>query len=517
VGTTGNGSAPKSLLRGAAITNANGAFSIPSTYSCPSTTSLLYVVAEGGQTVSETSANAAAWLMSPVGQCGSITASTSIVINEVTTVASVWALSPFLSPGGNVGSSSTNTQGLTNAFRTAANLVNLSTGVSPGTGLPSNVTVASAKLNTLANALASCAGSIGGSACGPLFSASTTGGVAPANTLDAALNIARNPAANMAAVYTLAEGNALFLPALSSPPPDWLLYSTITGGGLSDPATIAIDGAGDVWVSNFFDALSEFSPEGVPIFPSGLSGYGINQSYGMTLDADNNVRISNEQTSMNSGLGDITELDSSGQPLSGADGFSSGAISFPIGIAADTNGNIWVADYGDSNITLLNSNGTPLSGGGFGQGSVPHPDAIAIDSNHNAWVGNDGVGFITKISPDGSQVINIAVASSRPGQDRGLGHAASQMERLYATNIHRSHRKCPAVHLGNPGQNPQNIHNQSLPRWLLAVVALLAALAFASWKLLQSHSPLRALAVLPFTLGDRLHAENELRAPCDNF
>jgi hypothetical protein len=75
----------------------------------------------------------------------------------------------FISSGGNVGASCTNTTGLDNAFLTANELVNPATGTSPGAGLPSTLTVPTSKLNTLANALASCTASAGGSACSPLI------------------------------------------------------------------------------------------------------------------------------------------------------------------------------------------------------------------------------------------------------------------------------------------------------------------------------------------------------------
>lgn len=412
-GETGNGSTPTLLSTNAITTDANGAFSV--TYSCPSTADTLYVVAKGGRLASATSMNANAWLMTAVGSCSTTAATnTSIVVNEVTTVASVWALSQFLSSSGNVGASSTNSQGLANAVVTAGNLVDFTAGVSPGAGLPSNVTVATSKLNTLANALTPCVIS-DGSACGPLFTASTVGGVPPANTLDVAFNIVRNPAANVAAIYTAAGVAPVFSPALSSAPPDWLLSSTLTGGGLSDPASVAVDGAGNVWVSNYDDSLSEFFPSGATAFSSGLRGYGINQSYGMALDAQDNVWIANEQTSMNAGNGDVTKLNSSGASLSGATGFTAGGISFPKAIAADTTGNIWVANYGNSSVTLLNSSGIPLSGGGFGDGFVEFPLSIAVDSNHNAWIGNENAGFITRISSDGSQVLNVNCCDSAAG------------------------------------------------------------------------------------------------------
>jgi hypothetical protein len=47
------------------------------------------------------------------------TSSTNIVINEATSAAAAWALSPFAASMTNIGASSTNLTGITNAFATA--------------------------------------------------------------------------------------------------------------------------------------------------------------------------------------------------------------------------------------------------------------------------------------------------------------------------------------------------------------------------------------------------------------
>jgi streptogramin lyase len=343
--------------------------------------------------------------MTALGPCGSITSGSSLVINEVTTAASVWALASFMAAGGNVGASCTNTTGLDNAFLTANSLANPATGASPGAGIPSTLAVPTAKLNTLANALASCTASAGGSACSPLFNAAS-GSTLPTDTLDAALDIARAPANNVAAVYTLAAGSAVFSPALTAAPSDWMLHNTISGGGMSSPASVAVAASGNVWVSSYFNAVSEFSPVGA-IFPAGITGSGINESYGMALDVQGNVWIANEQTTLNSGSGDVAELNSSGQAL--ATGITSGGINFPLGVAADTNGNIWLADYGDSKVTLLSSSGSAISSSaGWGGTSLAFPVAVAVDASHNAWVANQGGLLpVTEISADGSKVTNF--------------------------------------------------------------------------------------------------------------
>jgi streptogramin lyase len=405
-GVGGNGSAPTALLAIAVMTGTSGAFVVSGNYSCPSAQTPIYLVSKGGET-SGGAANAALWLMTALGPCGNAVAGSAFVVNEVTTAASVWALAPFMSSGGSVGASCTNTTGLDNAFMTASNLASASSGVSPGAGIPANLTISTSKLDTLANALTSCTLSSGGTACTGLFTAATTGGAAPTNTLDAALNIARAPARNVPAIYALAAGSAMFSPALTAAPPDFMLHSTVKGGGLASPATVGVAASGDVWVSSYFNTISEFSPAGAAIFPAGISGNGINQSYGMALDVTGNVWIANEQTGSSTGSGDVDELSSSGSSLE--TGLTAGGINFPIAVAADSNGNMWFADYGDSKVTLLSTSGSAVSSStGWGGTSLAAPVAIAVDSNHNAWVANQGGQLpITKISADGSEVTSF--------------------------------------------------------------------------------------------------------------
>ncbi|MGB6722376.1 MAG: NHL repeat-containing protein [Terracidiphilus sp.] len=406
-GSTGNGSAPAALLAAGASTDANGNFQVPGEYTCPSAETPVYLLSKGGRVGAGSTANPSLWLMTALGPCGSIGSGSTFFVNEVTTAASVWALAPFMSSGANVGASCTNLAGLTNAFLTTRNLVEVTSGVSPGASIPSTLAVPTSKLNTLANALASCAGSSNGNSCTALFGAAAIGSTVPQNTLDAALDIAHAPGANVGAIYLLASATGIFAPALQAAPPDWMLSNTIAGGGMSSPASIGVAASGNIWVSSYFNTVSEFSPDGAAIFPAGIGGYGINQSYGMALDIKGSVWIANEQTGPNAGTGDIAELSQSGSAL--ATGLTSGGIDFPVAVAADSSGNMWIADYGDSKVTLLDGSGAPVSGsGGWGGASLAFPVALAVDSNHNAWVANQaGQLPITRISADGSQLTNF--------------------------------------------------------------------------------------------------------------
>jgi streptogramin lyase len=360
----------------------------------------VYLVARGGNPgLANGVNNPAAVMMAALGNCGNLTSTTSIVVDEVTTVASAWALAQFMSAGAIVGSTSSNATGLTNAFATINNLVNIGAGVVPGSAIPNGAVAESAKLNTLADVLASCVNSDGTSACAPLFAAATVAGNAPANTLDAALNIAQNPSANIAAVFNVSSPTGPFQPALSSPPHDWTMSITYGGctsgcGGLNTPGSLAIDSGGNVLVANYNGGvLSMFSPTGVPASPTGFPGAGLEQSYGIAIDGSDNVWVTNEQSvagANNHHYGSVSEFSAAGVELSGY-GYTGGGIYYPVAIAAGSTGVIWIADHADSSATLLADDGSAVSGSsGYAASALPFTTAVALDAGQNAWFAVQG-------------------------------------------------------------------------------------------------------------------------------
>jgi len=327
-------------------------------------------------------------MMTALGDCGTLSTSSFIWINEVTTAASAWALAQFLAPEAQIGSSATNATGLRNAFLTAANLADSTTGAAPGTALPAGSATETAKLFTLANALAVCVNSSGGSACSPLFSAAAVGGSAPATTLDAALNIVRNPGNNIPAVFLASSAQGPYQPQLTSAPKDWTMSITYTGGGLNLPGALAVDSTGSVWVSNYFGAaVSKFSSAGVPAAASGFPGIGLLQSYGIAIDSSDNVWVTNQQSvtgANNSHLGSVSKFSSAGVELSGY-GYTAGGVYYPQAVAADSTGAIWIANYGNSSATVLASDGSAVSSNGYAVSALPFTLAVALDGSHNAW------------------------------------------------------------------------------------------------------------------------------------
>lgn len=380
-GTTGYGSASTSLLTSATgnpadengnfyvTTDATGAFNIGDTFACPtgggSTEVYLYMV--GGNPQQPVNGNPStdnphAGLLSTLGTCAQVGTIPAVSMNESTTIAAAFALAPYATDATHIGSSSTalGMQGLVNAGVNALNLVDQATGQINAT-LPANAnaSIPVSTINTLADILASCINSSGGSACTPLLSnalSSGTTGTTPTDTASAAINIAHNPGDNVSALLNLANNASPFQPIVTSVN-DFTLGVSFTGGGLILPGTPAIDAAGNAWIPN-----------------------GVGTS--------------------------VTEISNAGAVLSGASGYSTGGV-WAESIAFDTVGNAWVANFISRSVSKLSASGGLLAqytGGGMGNG----PNTIAVDASGNAWVatgnsnGLPAQGTVSILSPDGT-------------------------------------------------------------------------------------------------------------------
>ena len=268
-GATGNSSAAIPMLTQTVITDPLGMFQLTGSYTCGQSstgttipaTAQLYLVATGGTTsTTSTTSNPALTLVTAIGPCSNLTATSFDTLNEITTAAAAWALAPFANSATTLGATATNTLGITNAFLDTALLANPANG-SPAT-LPANLTVETGKLAALADALNSCTtGS--GTACSALFTAATPpSGTTPTDTFTAALNIAHNPGPNVAAIFATIPANPPFTTTLTASPNDWTMSLTVTGGGLFMPTALGIDSQNNIWVANQDGPLSAFNPAG---------------------------------------------------------------------------------------------------------------------------------------------------------------------------------------------------------------------------------------------------------------
>lgn len=407
--TTSNGVAATGLYKGyyapatpltaleSTLSNASGSFPFSTALACVRSTDYVYATAAGGNSGANAN-NPQILLAAAVGSCSNFGASTSIVINELTTVAAAYALQGFSSVTGtytagspatvpvlSVTSSTTNyatasatagslsAAGLAHAFANAANLVNVTTGA-PYSSIPSNAgTVAPLSLiNMLGNILQACVNSTGGSAtsstandgsgCGKLFSYTTVNSVVPTNTLSALLNIVRNPTASVTNLFNLASTSGAFAPTVTQAPADLsmaIVYSKFDGASNGDTSDSQTNGL---------------------YYP-----------YSLTLDDNDNVYVLNTN-GVPTTQSNVLAFSSSGTPLYST-AIDSTVSTAPRYIAADGVGNIFtvsgstIAEFtaatgaAEQTITLPNS-ATGLQ-------------SIAIDSSNNLWVGVTETGTAT--------------------------------------------------------------------------------------------------------------------------
>jgi hypothetical protein len=380
------------------ITDASGNFTLTGDYTCTHTTDQVYISSTGGNPgLASGTNNGALLLLAALGSCGNLSASTHIDIDEITTVAAAWALAPFMDQKGNIGASATNTVGIANAFLNAQLLADSATGLAAT--LPGNLTVETGKLYAFANSIASCVNSDGTSGCQPLFAAATPAtGTAPTNTLGAALNVVRNPANHVAAVFNSSSPIPPFPSSLSAPPGDWTMSLTVSGGGVYFPTALAVDSFGNVWAGGYYGVLSAFSPQGTPRSSSGFGVGTLSEVYGLAIDISNNIWVSNEESPHHGNFGSVTKFlgASSGAALgtlaNGTQYLYSSFTDYPDAIAADTNGDMLVSNYGNATATVFNSSGSAILDGvgNSANGGLAFPKAVSFDATHGLWVANEG-------------------------------------------------------------------------------------------------------------------------------
>jgi len=437
-GTTGYGSAATPLFATPLTTDANGGFSTTQSYTCP-TNGEIYIVASGGNPgLGAGVTNAAITLMAAIGTCANLTATPFIQINEVTTVAAIWALQQFAGTTGtamsassttasdNIGTTSTNIQGLANAFQTARVLASPSTGLSPGSDTSSNQTnVEYWHLNTLANIIASCINTNGASTgptnattCYTLFNNATSNGTGtgtiPTDTFQAALYMAKNPTANVTALAALSSSSAPFQPTDATSVNDFTVGVSYNTSG-HDSRWIAFDSFGNAWISTSGASIVELDPVGNVIStptsytPSGGSSTTIGASYEVAVDTANNAWFTDE-TKFN-----IFEVDGS-TSAGGANGgvgtavSTSGVAAADIeGIAVDGNNNVWAAITGSHIVGLLSGAYTTVV---TGAAATTSPFGIAVDMSNQSKFGNstlsNGGSFVYAVDSGGCAT-NITV------------------------------------------------------------------------------------------------------------
>ena len=451
-----NAGDPKQLAQ--TQTGSDGRFEL-GTDETPSADVSLYLVAKGGvATVNKGSSdNSAIALLTVLGN----TPPTKVVINEMTTVASVWTNAQFLD--------GTALKGYALGLRIAAgnvpNFVALETGgygVMIQDGFNSTETPTMANFATLSSVLAGCTTRVKADACDSLFAAATgRDGKAPTDTLAAALSIAHNAGfkpervfALLDAFYPVPQGKHLratpFIPYLNFAPGAWVLPLKFSGGGNAGGAKVMFDSEGNAWSGDNFIVgwqghddlwpgnLSKFAPNGRPLSPmtSGFTGGGLlGPGFGTAIDANDRVWVTNTSGQT------ISLFNKTGKPLSPPEGYNfGGKISTMQGVIVTPNGDVWALDFGDDKVVYM-PKGDPTKAKFYCQSTdgKPNKDSpcklngpfhLAIDQQDRIWITNAIGDTVTRFPASDPSKVEVFPT----GGGSGKGMAIDSKGNAWITN-----------------------------------------------------------------------------------
>jgi len=311
--------------------------------------------------------------------------------------------------------------GLTHAFQNIANLINYQYGTalaavpSPGPGGSVGV-VPQAEINTIADILYTCVNSNGGSgsdgsACATMFALMPSlNGAAPTNTLQAAINLASNPTANVASLFALLSAQPAFAPVLTTAPNDWDIaiaypFSVYpTGKTTSYPLFLTLDANDNVYVLNL-DAASASAANLYAFTSSGSNTY-VNQTAISTTYAKNNLHeIAADNTGdlwLSSNTGAVLELNAQTGAITATSTLTS-TVKGTGAVAVDANNNVWFGRNNNSGATI---NEIPYVSGAFGSPIAMDTSSnspagiidVAIDANQDIWFSSNTAGIIYVLS-----------------------------------------------------------------------------------------------------------------------
>jgi hypothetical protein len=379
----------------AATTDTAGTFHL--SYPTP-TAGVLYVSAN------DTAHASSLRLLSVVGIRGggiARTTLTTVKVDELTTVATTYALAQFVN-GSNIEGPS---PGLENAAATSFSLADPASGaagniVTNANNGAKNTTLAT--LNTLADLVSTCATATSTGRCAAVLRLATPpGGARPSDTAQALVDLAKNPTLSPAKLFALAKTATVYTPALAAPPNAWILALLYTDTDLYASGRLAIDAKGNIWSGNNWQPdttkpstmATALDPTGEPTFGSPIGGGGIDGvAWGTAVGLDGSEWFANFAGNS------MTKLSANGTPVSPGAGWSNGGLSYPQGVAVDQKGNVWIANsYGpesapDQGDVVVYPGGDPTKAITITGGGLNHPFSIQIDGRGNAWVTNAGLG-----------------------------------------------------------------------------------------------------------------------------
>jgi streptogramin lyase len=154
-----------------------------------------------------------------------------------------------------------------------------------------------------------------------------------------------------------------------------------TQGDLVRPQGMAVSRDGTVWIANSRATHLTRYPGGDPGRAQTITGGGLTNSFSIAIDAAGAAWVTNG--SLTPGPGSVTRITAGGTPDLEVTG---GGLASPMGVAVDGGGNKWVANFTSQSVTRITPEGTVSSDSPIRGPSLIGPWGVAVDGDDNVWV-----------------------------------------------------------------------------------------------------------------------------------
>jgi uncharacterized protein (TIGR03437 family) len=223
-----------------------------------------------------------------------------------------------------------------------------------------------------------------------------------------------------------------------------------TAAQLNTPQAVAADSSGNFYIADTFNnVVRKVTAAGVvsTIAGNGTAGFGgdggaatsaqLNGPQGIAVDTGGNLYVADTQNARVRKIsgGAISTVAGNGTAGYGGDGgvATSAELNFPIGLAVDGSGNLFIADFINSRIREVSGgNITTVAGNGFsgysGDGhaatsaQIKTPAGVAVDASGNLFIADTGNNVVREVS--GGDIATVA-GNGLPGTAGDGGQASA--------------------------------------------------------------------------------------------